>query len=411
LFSLLQIEDALTGADLAIYLVHSMLPTAKLTQGSFADSDLLLADNFARAAKKCNVKRVLYLGGLIPEHENLSRHLQSRLEVEQALASQGVPVTTLRSGLILGARGSSFQILYLLVRRLPIMLCPKWVWTLTQAIAVDDVVNLISFCISENKTIGNSYDIGGPDVVTYRDLMQKVSEKLALHRYFFRVPLFTPGLSRLWVQLITGASSNLISPLIQSLRHTMLVRNPELIHLYGKPLTDLDTAITKCLNETPPSLRLTTRQRRKSQNKSQDVRSIQRLILPKGKNAEWIAQEYFRWLPKFLSPLIRVLEVQPEVWDFQFRGVNLSLLTLRFSKERSTPDRQIFYIQGGKLAQLHPTFRGRLEFRQVLGDRFVLAAIHEFVPRLPWFIYKYTQALLHIWVMKNFGAHLLKEDR
>src|SRR5690606_19576051 len=126
LFSLLEVERALEGADVALYLVHSMIASAELTQGSFADFDLILADNFARAAKSRGVRHILYVGGLIPEGERLSRHLESRLEVEQTLRAQGVPVTALRASIIIGPAGSSLRMVENLVRRLPVMITPAW---------------------------------------------------------------------------------------------------------------------------------------------------------------------------------------------------------------------------------------------------------------------------------------------
>ena len=136
LFSLAQTELAVHGADVAVYLVHSMLPAARLTQASFEDTDLLLADNFARACAKSGIRRVVYLGGLIPRADGLSRHLQSRLEVERVLASRGAQVVSLRAGLVLGGEGSSFQMLMTLVQRLPVMICPAWLATPTQPIAI-----------------------------------------------------------------------------------------------------------------------------------------------------------------------------------------------------------------------------------------------------------------------------------
>ena len=126
LFSMSETEAALDGADLAIYLVHSMLPQDRLTQANFEDLDVLLADNFARASRSAGVRKIVYLGGLIPDVPDLSAHLKSRLETEDVLGAYGVPVVTLRAGLILGQAGSSSQILARLVQRLPAMLCPRW---------------------------------------------------------------------------------------------------------------------------------------------------------------------------------------------------------------------------------------------------------------------------------------------
>ena len=136
LFSLLDVEQALAGADYAVYLVHSMVPTSRLTQANFADLDMVVADNFARACGDAGVKQIVYLGGLLPRGDAVSRHLRSRREVEVILASRGVPLTTIRAGLIVGAGGSSFEMLIRLVRRLPVMVCPKWTHTISQPVAL-----------------------------------------------------------------------------------------------------------------------------------------------------------------------------------------------------------------------------------------------------------------------------------
>lgn len=410
LFSLIQTEAALEGAEIALYLVHSMLPRASLTQSSFEDCDLLLADNFARAARKCGVKRIIYLGGLIPKGNTLSAHLKSRLEVERALASTGIPVTTLRAGLILGARGSSFQMLYLLVKYLPVMICPSWTQTLTQCIFYRDVVNLIRFCIENDQTMARTYDIGIPEVITYRQLMSLLAEEMHVRRFFFSVSFFTPGLSRLWVQLITGASRNLVAPLIQSLEHEMIVQNDELLRLYGKPLVTMRQALWESIQAISPNLRAQTKGRIRQLRFDPEVRSIQRLAVPEGKNAQSIANAYFDWLPKFLRPLVVVEEQahRPGVWAFRFSFLKVPLLMLEHCPKRSSEDRQLFYICGGLLSARDQNPNARLEFREVMAGTFCLAAIHEFKPALPWPIYKYTQAILHLWVMNSFRAFLAR---
>jgi nucleoside-diphosphate-sugar epimerase len=145
LFSLLEVEEALKGQEQGIYLVHSMLPSSQLSQGNFADYDLILADNFARAAAKAGLKRIIYLGGIIPKNleaapEHLSLHLKSRLEVEEIFRSYKIPVLSLRAGMVMGGEGSSFQMLLRLVDRLPLMVCPAWTQSKSEPIHVDDVV-------------------------------------------------------------------------------------------------------------------------------------------------------------------------------------------------------------------------------------------------------------------------------
>lgn len=411
LFSLRQTEDATRDCDVAVYLVHSMLPAARLNQASFEDTDLILADNFARACQKNKVKRIIYLGGLIPDAPELSPHLRSRLEVESALAAYGTEVITLRAGLILGAEGSSFQILSQLVRNLPVLGCPKWTRNITQPIAVPDAIQLLRHAIQDLELRAGPYDIGGPDVLSYQALMKATGQALGLKRRFLEIPLFSPGLSLLWVQLITGASKNLITPLIQSLKYEMIVRNRLLLQKAGLIGTPLRTALLESLNEFKPSLRSSTRQRKTQLQARREVRSIQRLPLPSGTTAQWVTHEYFRWLPRFLSPFIHVaaVRVSPEVpiqWHFKWLGISKALLELREAPDRSTVNRTVLMISGGLLVAKDSNPNARLEFREVLGGTQVLAAIHDFKPRLPWPIYKVTQAIAHLWVMGGFRAHL-----
>jgi uncharacterized protein YbjT (DUF2867 family) len=408
LFSLLQTESAVQGAALGIYLVHSMLPRAKLTQSSFEDCDILLADNFARAAQKAGITRIIYLSGLIPEGSTLSRHLESRREVERVLSSRGAQLTTLRSGLILGARGSSFQMLYILVKRLPVMICPSWTRTRTQCIADSDVVELIQQCLEDPSTIGKTYDIGSPEIMSYQDLMKLLSQTMGKQRLFFSVPFFSPGLSRLWVQLITGGSRNLVSPLVESLRHEMVTRDEALLTLRGKAMMGIGEALRRALLGIQPSLRSATRERRRLLQGKPEVRSIQRFTLADPQPASGIADEYFRWMPRFLAPLILVRkdESDPETWLFSIPFLRFPLLRLWRCRARSSEDRQLFYIRGGLLVARNQSRNSRLEFRTVLDGHACLAAIHEFKPALPWLIYKYTQALVHLWVMNGFRKYL-----
>ena len=258
LFSAEQTQAALKGAEAAVYLVHSMVPAARLNQASFEDLDFALADSFARSARAAGVKRIVYLGGLSSGTTPLSRHLKSRIEVERALAGHGVPVTTLRSGLILGAQGSSFQMLYLLVRRLPVMLCPRWASTRLHCIGLGDAVRFLEFSLVSPEAVGKTFEIGCRESVSYRELMEKTAGLLGLSRGFLQVPLFTPGLSRLWVQLITGASAALVRPLVQSLRHEMVVRDRSIETLSQISPRGLDESLAACLKGIRPSLRSIT---------------------------------------------------------------------------------------------------------------------------------------------------------
>ena len=224
MYSVSSTIKALEGADYALYLVHSMQPSARLNQGSFEDTDLLLADNFSRAAEAVGVKQIIFVGGILPKDESdYSTHLRSRYEVEKTLGNRTPKLTALRAGIIVGPGGSSFQIVEKLVQRLPAMLCPEWTKSETQPIALSDVLTIIDFCIGNSRAYGEAIEIGGSEKTTYMDMLKKTAEILGKNRYIRSVPFFSLGLSKLWVALFSDSSTTFVSPLIESLRHTMTV--------------------------------------------------------------------------------------------------------------------------------------------------------------------------------------------
>lgn len=261
-FSYDDAEKALRGADYAIYLIHSMLPSAKLTQGTFEDMDAILADHFARAAKRNGVKQIIYLSGMIqPDVDNndLSRHLRRRLEVERILGAYDVPVTTLRAGLIAGPSGSSTR---------------------------------------------------------------------------------TTGL--------------------------------------------------------------------KKQSMKSDVRSVQRIYLPEGKNAQWVLHYYIKWLSGITKPFIRITRSEDQIVRICLRTIRRPILELTYDKTKSSSNHALYRITGGIFVSRKEVHNGRLEFLQLPNSQECIVAIHDYHPSLPWFIYKYSQAKLHLWVMKAFDLHLKK---
>ena len=215
LFSLFECEQALAGADAAFYLVHSMLPSARLTQGNFQDMDLISADNFARAAAQVGIGHIIYLGGLIPEGADLSRHIQSRREVELTLGAHGVPVTTLRAGIIIGLRGSSYGMFRSVLERAPLIFCPRWSDSLIQPIALIDAIHLLRYCLEHPGDDNQNYDIGCADILTYRELLRRCASLLGLKRLFIRLPLPLLCLSKLFLTMISGFPRQLVAPLVE----------------------------------------------------------------------------------------------------------------------------------------------------------------------------------------------------
>ena len=412
LFSLLHVERALEGVDYAVYLVHSMLPSARLTQAHFADLDLIMADNFARAAADHGVQQILYIGGLIPDDEDdLSPHLASRLEVERTLGSGPVPLTALRAGLIVGPGGSSLRMLVNLVRRLPAMILPEWTQSMTQPIALDDVVRAVMHVVGNTDFYDGHFDVGGPNVMSYQEMMEQAAGVLEVHRPMLNVPVFTPKLSRLWVSVVTGAPRALAGPLIESLKHDMVVQdNPLQAWLEHQGTTDFLDAVRHAIDRegrVRPNPRSSLRPVDDAAiREARQVRSVQRMPLPDDHDATWAAYEYMRWLPTFIKPFLRGTVSDDGVCRVYLRPLPWPLLELSFSEQRSDPDRPLFYITGGMLADTSSE-TGRLEFREVLDGTVLLAAIHDFRPRLPWYLYNSTQALAHLWVMRGFRHHLL----
>ncbi len=421
LFNLLDAERALEGADVAVYLVHSMMPSARLTQGRFDDLDLICADNFARAAASNGVRHIIYLGGLLPASgEALSRHLESRFEVERTLGAHGVPVTTLRAGLIIGAGGSSFDMMARLVGRLPFMIGPLWTRSLTQPIALDDAVTLLAFAVGRPDLAGRAYDIGGPDVVSYVEMLRMTGAAQGKRTRVVTVPVRTARLSLWWVSAITGAPPALVVPLVESLRHDMVASDGLVLQKEaGLKACSLREALEQASRagaprgpggaSAPPGRAGPSAPAPARTPAAPRACSVQRLRVRPGKSAAEVAEEYVAWLPRFLRSLLRVSVGPANRCAFYLGPLREPLLVLQPAPDRSSPDRQLFYVEGGLLCGEAAGARPRLEFRAVLDGAYVLAAVHDFVPRLPWFLYKYTHALVHLWVMRAFSRHLAAE--
>ena len=411
LYSLPKVTDALEGCKIGIYLVHSMAPSSRLMQANFEDTDVLLADNFVRAAEAVGIEHIVYLSGLMPEGvEDISPHLRSRREVEDVLRSRSVPVTVLRAGLIFGPGGSSFSMLINLVRRLPVMVLPAWATSKTQAIDIDDICRAFQHVMTAPGYRGNCYDVAGHTVMTYRDLIRETAEHLGMRSRHVNFPLNCFALSRRWVSLFGGVPEELVGPLLESLQYDLSARPNDL-------LTWLEQTGTRNFQESQDrsvDANGNPKQNPRSETRIADaqairtarrVRSVQRMPLPEGMDAQDIAKEYGQWVTENLGGIVQARRDDEGVLRFQLlkRWTLLELTPTPFSKRH--PFRCAFYITGGALARevLPP---GRFEFRIFPGIRSVIASIHGFSPTLPWYVYAYTQAIAHLWVMRWFSRHL-----
>lgn len=233
----------MNGVDTAFYLVHAMAGG----RAGFERRDREAAENFVRAAEEAGVRRVIYLGGLGETGDDLSEHLKSRLEVADILRSGKFATTFLRAAIIIGAGGASFEMVKALVERLPIMITPRWVTTRCQPIAVEDVISYLAGCLKDERTTGRTFDIGGPDVITYKEMMERFGRIRGRNLSILPVPVLTPRLSSYWVGFITPVAPSVSRPLIEGLKNEVICREHAIRSLIPLPLTSYDDAVRRSL--------------------------------------------------------------------------------------------------------------------------------------------------------------------
>lgn len=236
------LRAAMDGTEAAYYLVHS------LAAADFERRDAEAARNFGRAAAEAGIGRIIYLGGLGEDGDQLSAHLRSRREVEGLLGTAGVPVTTLRAGIIVGHGGISWEITRQLVEHLPAMVTPRWVRTRTQPIAVDDVIRYLVGVLDREEATGRTFDIGGPDVLEYIDMLRRVAAIEGRPLLVVPVPLLSPRLSSAWLSLVTDVDNRTGRSLVDSMVNEVLVRDTAIKLVPFEPI-GYDEAVLRALAE------------------------------------------------------------------------------------------------------------------------------------------------------------------
>ena len=242
------LSNAFKGVETAFYLLHSM-EGSKKEWAQFADREKVQAQNFLKAAENAGVKRIIYLGGLVNESLELSEHMRSRHEVGKILASGKIPVTELRASVIVGAEGGSYAMLRYLVERLPLMVCPRWVKSTTQPIAVENVVDYLIGSMKNPSTSGKIFEIGGPDKMTYEQMMRLYSSIINRNLNIIQIPFLTPRLSSYWIDLVTPVKASLARPLVDSLVHDSYVKDKSIEELVPVNLKHMTEAIKEAREE------------------------------------------------------------------------------------------------------------------------------------------------------------------
>jgi uncharacterized protein YbjT (DUF2867 family) len=236
------VRRALAGVEVAFYLVHS------LGSDDFEERDLQASGIVAAEAGRAGVRQLVYLGGLVDERADLSPHLRSRLETGRRLAAGSVPVTTLQAAIVIGRGSAAFETIVALVDRLPAMVCPRWVSTATQPIALQDVRRYLAGVCGLEKAYGVSFDIGGPEAMTYRNMIERIAALRGRHPLIVEVPVLTPRLSSYWLHLVTPVNAKIARPLIDGLRNPTIVREQAIRELIPFELTSFDAAARAALS-------------------------------------------------------------------------------------------------------------------------------------------------------------------
>lgn len=237
------LTEALRGVDVAYYLVHSMGGGA-----AFSERDIAAARNFGAAARAAGVRRIIYLGGLGDPSTALSHHLRSRQETGDVLREAGVPVTEFRAGVIVGSGSLSFEMIRYLTERVPVMICPSWVYTKTQPIAIRNVLQYLAGALTVPESAGRIIEIGGAEVISYGDMMTGYARARGLKRWMLPVPFLTPRLSSYWVHLVTPIPATIAQPLVEGLRNEIVVRDDSARRLFPDIVPmDYDAAVAAAL--------------------------------------------------------------------------------------------------------------------------------------------------------------------
>jgi len=237
------LEGVFEGVEAAYYLVHSMR-----TGGDFAERDRLAARNFVAAARGSDLRRVVYLGGLGETGDVLSEHLTSRREVETILTEgASFELTTLRAAIVVGDGSASFKMIRELVGKLPVMIAPKWVHNECQPIAIDDMVAYLVGVLDHPETAGETYEVGGPDVLTYAEMMQETGRVMGYEPRIVSVPVLTPNLSAYWVDLVTDVPKSIAHPLISGLKNPVVADDAPIRELLPIELTTFEEAVERAL--------------------------------------------------------------------------------------------------------------------------------------------------------------------
>lgn len=377
LFDLDAITEVMKGIDTAIYLGHSMKTSAKLTQANFEDMDALLADNVGRVAKKHGVKHIIFMSGIITNDSHLSLHLKSRLECEKILRYYGVPVSTLRAGLIIDSNGSSYPIFKRMIERLSAMILPNWAYNMIAPVYMDDVIDKLAMLVERSPKENEVFNITRPKVMNYQELFERIATILDKHLFILHLPTILIRLSRYWIKEKMNGKEN----------------------------------VKKALKEKQDEQQIITTKQSKSksnQNKRdevKDVRAMTRFRIPESYSIQDVTREYAEFINNITLHLVNGT-INEHEFNIQLPLIRKCILKMKRDNHDSINEMIVYKIVGGDLAMVKNSGNARFEFRRILDTNEGIAALQEYESTLPWGVYKFTQAIAHKFVMGVFKQHM-----
>ena len=385
LFDLDAITEVMEGIDTAIYLGHSMKTSAKLTQANFEDMDALLADNVGRAAKKHGVKHIIFMSGIITNDSHLSLHLKCRLECEKILRYYGVPVSTLRAGLIIDSNGSSYPIFKRMIERLSAMILPNWAYNMIAPVSMDDVIDKLAMLVERSPKENEVFNITRPKVMNYQELFERTATIFDKRLSTLHLPTIPIRLSRCWIKEKMNGEEN----------------------------------VKKALKEKQDEQQIiTTKQSKPKSNQNmrdevKDVRAMTRFRIPKSYSIQDVTREYAEFINNITLHLVNGT-INEHEFNIQLPLIRKCILKMKRDNHDSINEMIVYKIVGGDLAMVKDSGNARFEFRRILDTNEGIAALQEYEPTLPWGVYKFTQAIAHKFVMgvfKQYMNHLASYEK
>ncbi len=358
-----------------VYLVHNRDPSAQLDQANTRDMDLLVADNFARAASLAGVKQIVYRTRLISNSSLGPDAAEVESEMYRVLASHGVPVTALRTCLIVGSGGELIRLLIRIVKRLPLIPVPQLAQTMRRPISQADLMTAFRYCVGNPETFGKQYDVFGPEPVSLQRMLEETASVLGCERtnfslrHFFRngfSPFCSAWSIRPYIRICSRTSSRRFAVTRTEVKIPWREHNPRDAMMFHRTLETCIREEQKKKIEKEPDRR---RQRNDEiLRMTGRVRSIQRLKLPAGRNATWVAEQYYSWMGKLFQPILSTVRSADGSWIVLAHPGSINLLKLTFIPGHSSPDRRMYFITGGILRRFSGAGRPVSSFETCLPD-------------------------------------------